>query len=186
VGKPTAWPACWAFRGPYSPGGFISWFFGYILLSASVLYVVGPLIWRAGGLRRRTIPDFFGRHFESRALELVMALGHHLADTGRHHPVFGAEDRACLAGVAGASFGVGDDGWWPSPFYVVIAGLRASAFVAILKDGLMLGPHPGWCHGYRALAGQWALAGIGHRDPAPLRSQVFPSPPCWCRRPVLR
>ena len=49
-------------------GGFITWFFGYILLAAPVLYFVGPLIWRAGALYgSATIPDwcFCCRHHAS-------------------------------------------------------------------------------------------------------------------------
>lgn len=122
-------------------GGFITWFFGYILLAAPVLYFVGPLIWRAGALYgSATIPDFFGRHFGSRALELTMAcsaivllvpvgttqfLGLRIVLSSLDLPV----SPLVLVALAGVM----------AFLYVVIAGLRASAFVAILKDGLMLG-----------------------------------------------
>jgi SSS family solute:Na+ symporter len=58
---------------------------------------------------------------------------------------------------------------------VVIAGLRASAFVAILKDGLMLGAIV--LVGAMAIAhwrasGPWLVSQATY-DPAPLRSQVF-------------
>ncbi|MEA1672743.1 sodium:solute symporter family protein [Nitrospirillum sp. BR 11163] len=127
--------------GVYAKGGdFITWFFGYILLAAPVLYCVGPVIWRAGVLYgAATIPDFFRSHFDSRALELVMAgsailllvpvgttqfMGLKIVLASLGLPVAPV---VLLALAGGMAF-----------LYVVIAGLRASAFVAILKDVLML------------------------------------------------
>lgn len=128
--------------GVYAHGdGFSAWFFGYILLTAPVLFFAGPLIARAGKLYgAATIADFFGRHFESRAFERVVALAAILAllpvgtmqfvglkivlatlVPGQPTVVL-ALFAACLV------FG-----------YVAIAGLRASAYVAALKDLLMLG-----------------------------------------------
>ncbi|MCL6564465.1 MAG: sodium:solute symporter family protein [Firmicutes bacterium] len=129
------------------PGGIYAkgvsygvWFLGYILLAYAVGYVVTPLIWRAG--RRYgalTLPDLFRRHFSSRGLELVVvvssivflipwgelqftglevalsALGFHLSPT-------------LAVGIAGAI----------AFLYIVVSGVRAPAFVSILKDTLMV------------------------------------------------
>ncbi|GHC85185.1 sodium:solute symporter family protein [Novosphingobium pokkalii] len=128
--------------GVYAGGeGFVLWFFGYILLAAPVLFVLGPWIWRAGQLHGAvTIPDFFAAHFGSRALERVIALG----AIALLLPI-GTMQFAGIRLVLGAlAPGV------PMPLllagaglvtlgYVLLAGLRAAAFVAVLKDALMLG-----------------------------------------------
>lgn len=128
--------------GVYAHGeGFVLWFFGYILMAAPVIYFVGPWIWRAGALyASATIPDFFRDHFDSRALELLIALtsilllipigtmqflGLTLVLTG----LAPGTPPLLLTGLAGLM----------TFAYVVIAGLRASAFVAVLKDVLMMG-----------------------------------------------
>ncbi|MCJ1960441.1 sodium:solute symporter family protein [Novosphingobium mangrovi (ex Hu et al. 2023)] len=127
--------------GVYAGGeGFVLWFFGYILIAAPCIYFVGPWIWRAGALYgSATIPDFFRDHFESRGLEILITLssiillvpigtmqflGLKLVFTG-----LAPEARSIfLTSLAGLlTFA-----------YVVIAGLRASAFVAVLKDILMM------------------------------------------------
>ena len=63
--------------GIYANGlSFVTWFLGYIVLAFVVGYFLNPLIWRAGRLRGAvTLPDLLGRHFDSRALEIVVALG---------------------------------------------------------------------------------------------------------------
>ena len=51
------------------------WFIGYILLAYPIGYFLAPLVWRAGvRYDAMTIPDVFGRHFGSRALEIVTAV----------------------------------------------------------------------------------------------------------------
>ncbi|WP_179505906.1 MULTISPECIES: sodium:solute symporter family transporter [unclassified Sphingomonas] len=128
--------------GVYAGGeGFVVWFFGYILLAAPVLAVLGPWIWRAGNLYGAvTIPDFFAAHFGSRLLERVIAVGAMalLLPIGTMQfagirLVLGALAPAApmpllLAGAGLVTFA-----------YVALAGLRAAAFVAVLKDALMLG-----------------------------------------------
>lgn len=128
--------------GVYAHGdGFVAWFFGYILLIAPTLFFVGPWILRAGSLYgAATISDFFARHFESRSLELVVTaaaiivlvpvgtmqfLGLKIVLT-----TF-APNLSPLLLISGAGV--------LSFVYVAIAGLRASAYVAVLKDVLMLG-----------------------------------------------
>ena len=127
--------------GVYAAGeSFVLWFFGYILLATACLFFLGPWIWRAGGLYgSATIPDFFRDHYRSRVLELLIAvtsiilllpigtmqfLGLRLVFSG----LAPGSSPLLLTGAAGLlTFA-----------YVVIAGLRASAFVAVLKDLLMM------------------------------------------------
>jgi SSS family solute:Na+ symporter len=121
--------------------GFNSWFFGYILLVAPVLFFLGPWIARAGGLyKAATIADFFGRHFESVVLERVVAIAAVavLVPVGTMQFIGlkivlatlapGAPPLLLAGGTALLAF-----------TYVAIAGLRASAYVALLKDVLMIG-----------------------------------------------
>ncbi|MBB3375351.1 MULTISPECIES: sodium:solute symporter [unclassified Novosphingobium] len=128
--------------GVYAGGeGFVVWFFGYILLAAPVLAVLGPWIWRAGNLYGAvTIPDFFAAHFNSRLLERVIALGA-IALLVPIGTMQFAGIRLVLGALAPSL---------PMPLllagaglvvmaYVALAGLRAAAFVAVLKDALMLG-----------------------------------------------
>ena len=128
--------------GVYARGeSFVLWFFGYILLAAPCIYFVGPWIWRAGALYgSATIPDFFRDHFASRPLEILIAatsillllpigtmqfLGLKLVFAG----LVPGPVAMVLTGLAALlTFA-----------YVAIAGLRASAFVAVFKDLLMIG-----------------------------------------------
>ncbi len=127
--------------GVYAHGtGFVSWFVGYILLSFPVGYFLYPHIWRAGRRYRAiTLPDLFARHFGSRALEIVISsaciifllplgvmqflgLNTVLSDLGWPVP------RLVLSGLGGLL----------AFTYIAISGIRAPAYVAVLKDGLML------------------------------------------------
>ncbi len=127
--------------GVYARGtGFVSWFLGYILLSFPVGYFLNPWIWRAGRLHGAvTLPDLFRRHFDSRALELVVTLASLLflvplgvmQFVGLNTVLHGLDWRVppllltALAGVLAFS-------------YIAISGIRAPAFVAVLKDLLMM------------------------------------------------
>lgn len=127
--------------GVYAHGtGFLAWFLGYILLAFPVGYFLYPAIWRAG--RRHgavTLPDLFGRHFRSRALERIVALnciafllplgvlqfvglGTVLAALHLTVPPL------ALLGIAGALVFA----------MVAVSGIRGPAQVAVLKDALML------------------------------------------------
>ncbi len=116
------------------------WFLGYILLAYPLGYLIGPLIWRAGvRYNAMTIPDVFGSHFESRTLEIVTAVALLVAFVpwGQYQfiglqVVLGAlglpmspVQSVILAGVIAF-------------LYLVVSGVRSPAFVAILKDSLML------------------------------------------------
>src|SRR6201996_1224756 len=127
--------------GVYANGtGFVTWFLGYILLAFVVGYFLNPLIWRAGRLRGAvTLPDLLGRHFDSRALEIVVALAAllFLIPLGMQQflgleivlkALGTAVSPLLLAFIAGAfAFA-----------YIAISGIRASAYVAILKDVLLI------------------------------------------------
>jgi SSS family solute:Na+ symporter len=127
--------------GVYASGtGFVTWFLGYILLAFVVGYFLNPLIWRAGRVYGAvTMPDLFRRHFGSRALEIVVTgtalivlvpLG--MQQFLGLQIVLKVLDWSispllltCLAGVLAFT-------------YIAISGIRASAYVAVLKDILLI------------------------------------------------
>jgi len=127
--------------GIYAKGtGFVSWFVGYILLAFPVGYVLQPWIWRAG--RRYgavTLPDLFRRHYDSRALELVVTVGSILFLLPYGTMQFVGLDAVLV------SVGWGLPGWLMAGCgallafaYIAISGIRAPAYVAVLKDTLMV------------------------------------------------
>lgn len=120
--------------------GFVTWFIGYILLAFPVGYMLYPWIWRAGRLHGAvTLPDLFRAHFGSRALELVVTC----ASIGFLIPLG-------VLQFIGLNTVLGDLGWSVPPLvltgaggtlaftYIAISGIRAPAFVAVLKDLLVL------------------------------------------------
>src|SRR5665213_1712367 len=127
--------------GVYAGGtGAAIWFLGYILLAFVVGYFLNPLIWRAGRIHGAvTLPDLFRRHFDSRALELVVAGAGllFLVPLGMQQFV-------------GLQIILKELDWGISPLiltfaagvlafiYIAISGIRASAYVAILKDVLLI------------------------------------------------
>ena len=127
--------------GVYAGGtGAATWFLGYILLAFVVGYFLNPLIWRAGRIHGAiTLPDLFRRHFDSRALELVVASAGllFLVPLGMQQ-------------FLGLQIILKELGWGISPLiltfaagvlafiYIAISGIRASAYVAILKDVLLI------------------------------------------------
>jgi solute:Na+ symporter, SSS family len=129
------------------PGGIYAngtsaatWFLGYILLAFVVGYFLNPLIWRAGRIHGAvTLPDLFRRHFDSRALELVVTLASlvFLVPLGMSQflglqvvlkQLEWSVPPLLLAGLAGAL----------AFTYIAISGIRASAYVAVLKDILLI------------------------------------------------
>lgn len=171
VGETYSIATMLGFPGGVYAGGesFVLWFFGYILMAGPAIYFVGPWIWRAGALyASATIPDFFRSHFNSRALEILIAasaiillipigttqfLGLRLVFGGLAPGV----PTMVLTGMAG----------FLAFAYVALAGLRASAFVAVLKDILMMGSI--------VLVGGMAIAMSGRVHPvAPLAAPKAP------------
>jgi solute:Na+ symporter, SSS family len=127
--------------GVYASGtSFVTWFLGYILLAFVVGYFLNPLIWRAGRVYGAvTMPDLFRRHFDSRALEVVVTcavllflvplgmmqfLGLQVVLKVLNWPTSPLV-LTCLAGVLAFT-------------YIAISGIRASAYIAILKDVLLI------------------------------------------------
>ena len=129
------------------PGGIYAkgptygvWFLGYILLAYPVGYFIGPKIWQAGKRYNAiTLPDLFKGHFQSRTLELVVA--------GSAILFLLPWGQLQFTGLVAALKGLG---WSFQPFYLIlisamlaftyiaIAGVRASAYIAVLKDVLMV------------------------------------------------
>jgi solute:Na+ symporter, SSS family len=129
------------------PGGIYAkgptygvWFLGYILLAYPVGYFIGPKIWQAGKRYNAiTLPDLFKGHYNSRALELIVAASAilFLLPWGQLQ----------FTGLVAALRGLG---WDFQPLYLIviaaalaftyiaISGVRASAYIAILKDILMV------------------------------------------------
>jgi len=129
------------------PGGIYAkgptygvWFLGYILLAYPVGYFLGPKIWQAGKRHNAiTLPDLFKGHFSSRALELIVAASAilFLLPWGQLQ----------FTGLVAALKGLG---WNFQPVYLIlisailaftyiaISGVRATAYIAILKDVLMV------------------------------------------------
>jgi solute:Na+ symporter, SSS family len=128
------------------PGGIYAggasygiWFLGYILLAYPVGYFLTPLIWRAGKrYGAMTTPDVFKGHYSSRLLEVVAAISAlvFLVPWGQLQ-------------FAGLQVALGTLGFNISPTtavviaaliafaYIVVSGVRAPAFVSILKDILL-------------------------------------------------
>jgi SSS family solute:Na+ symporter len=128
----------------YAKGAFGIWYLGYFMLASAVAYFVNPLIWRAGKLYDAvTIADLFKGHFRNqtggRVLELTVTISAitFLIPWGQLQ--FG-----------GLLVALGGLGWHINPAvlviiaamlafsYVAISGIRAPAYVAILKDALLI------------------------------------------------
>ncbi len=129
------------------PGGIYAkgptygvWFLGYILLAYPIGYFIGPKIWQIGKRYDAiTLPDLFRGYFGSQALERLVAASAilFLLPWGQLQ----------FTGLVAAFNGLG---WSLPPLalvlvaaalafgYIAIAGVRASAYIAILKDVLMV------------------------------------------------
>ncbi len=127
--------------GIYAKGSTYGiWFLGYILLAYPVGYFINPWIWRAGHTYNAvTMPDIFKGHFGSRALELTVTITAiifmipwgQLQFTGLIVALNGLgwhiNSLALTVIAAALAFS-----------YIAISGVRASAYVAIIKDILMI------------------------------------------------
>ncbi|GBR03711.1 sodium:solute symporter family transporter [Acetobacter oeni] len=136
IGSIVAFPA-----GLYAHGvSYGYWFLGYLVLAFPVGYFVGPAIWqRAKKYNACTLPELFGRHFESVTFERLTAWACVVAlvPWGQFQFIglrsvlgtigLSATPAAGLAGCAVIAFA-----------YVALGGVRASTYVAFLKDILML------------------------------------------------
>ena len=131
--------------GIYAKGGTYGiWFLGYILLAYPIGYFVNPLIWRAGQVYDAvTIADLFKGHFKGQAGGRVLELTVTIAAITFLVPWGQLQFGGLIIALSGL-------GWHINPAiltifaailafsYVVISGVRAPAYVAILKDILMV------------------------------------------------
>lgn len=125
----------------YSKGSsYLIWFIGYILLAYPVGYLLNPRIWRLGKISGSvTIGDFFGWRFESKWLGLMIAVFSILfllpwaqiqfAGLSIIIRYLGVEINNSLAVIVASIVAF---------TYVGLAGIKGSAYVAILKDCLMV------------------------------------------------
>lgn len=136
IGSIVAFPA-----GLYAHGiSYGYWFLGYLLLAFPVGYFVGPAIWeRARRYDACTVPEVFGRHFGSVVFERLTAWGciAALVPWGQFQFI-GLRATLGMMGLSGAP-AAGLAGCAVIAFaYVALGGMRASTYVAFLKDSLML------------------------------------------------
>lgn len=126
----------------YSKGSsYVLWFVGYILLAYPVGYFINPRIWRIGKVSNSsTMGDFFAWRFDSKWLGLLIAVicvvvllpwaQMQFAGLSIILRYLGVEINnnvaICLAAVVAF-------------LYVGLCGVKGSAYVAILKDFLMVG-----------------------------------------------
>ncbi|AQS87550.1 Na+/solute symporter [Neoasaia chiangmaiensis NBRC 101099] len=128
--------------GIYARGSTLAlWFVGYILLAFPIGFILYPRLWRAGAASgAATLPDLFRAHTGSIALErgvgvLLLAVLLPLGASqfiGLQNVVraLGWQHEAPAASLLAAIVALA---------YVGLAGLRAPARVAALKDALVLG-----------------------------------------------
>lgn len=129
------------------PGGIYAngptygiWFLGYILLAYPIGYMIGPKIWEAGQRYRAiTLPDVFKGYYQSRSIEVLVALITiiFLIPVGQIQ-------------FTGLVVILQSLGWDFNPMllilisallafaYISISGIRGSAYISVLKDIIML------------------------------------------------
>ena len=125
----------------YSKGaGYGFWFMNYILLAYAVAYFISPAIWRLGRLSNAaTVGDILGWRFDSKLVQLVIGICGivfllpmiQLQLTG-----LGIVFQYLNLGISfemGVIFSI-----LLSFIMIVLSGIRAPAYVSILKDFLLL------------------------------------------------
>lgn len=125
----------------YSKGStYVLWFLGYILLAYPVGYFLNPYIWRVGKISNSvTMADTFRWRFNSRGLEMLVAVvgiffilpwaQMQFAGLGVITEYLGAHIDYSTGVIASAFIAF---------FYIAVSGIKASAWVSILKDFLMV------------------------------------------------
>lgn len=125
----------------YSRGStYAVWFLGYILLAYPVGYFLNPAIWRVGKLSQAvTVFDIFRWRFASPRLEVIAAvlgiviglpwLQMQFVGLGVISKYLGLQIDYTVGVVASA---------FVAFFYIAVSGIRASAWVAVVKDFLMI------------------------------------------------
>lgn len=136
IGSVLGFPA-----GIYTQGsGFGMWFLGYILLSYPVGYFLNQRIWTLGQRYSCiTVADIFRNHYASRTLEILVVL-----NTALFLLPFGEMQFAGLMVVV-RSLGWHIPGMMMTGLsalltlvWILLSGIRAPAYVSILKDVLMV------------------------------------------------
>ena len=125
----------------YSKGaGYGFWFINYIMLAYTVSYFISPAIWRLGRLSNAaTVGDILGWRFDSKLVQLVVAF------CGIVFLVPNIQLQLTGLGIVfqyldlGINFQLGVMLSIVLSFVmIVISGIRAPAYVSILKDFLLL------------------------------------------------
>jgi len=136
IGSVVAFPA-----GIYAKGiESAYWYIGYLLLAYPFAYFTAPLIWRAAKrYDAMTVPEVFGRHFESRGLEVIMSVGALIAiATWGQFQFVGIKVALAELGLGLRPSGLLAMAACLAFIYVGLAGVKGSAFVAFLKDAAMM------------------------------------------------
>ncbi|WP_315918628.1 sodium:solute symporter family transporter [Mesorhizobium sp. SP-1A] len=136
IGSILAFPA-----GIYAKGMESAyWYMGYLLLAYPFAYFTAPLIWRAANRHKAlTVPEVFGRHFESRGLEIVMSIGALIAvATWGQFQFVGIQVALTELGLKLSPAGLLAAAACLAFIYVGLAGVKGSAFVACIKDTAMM------------------------------------------------
>ncbi|WP_322050596.1 sodium:solute symporter family protein [Paraburkholderia bannensis] len=127
--------------GIYAKGATYGvWFIGYILLAYPIGYFIGPKLWAVGKqLGSITMPDLVRGYFSSRPAELVVAV------TSIIFMLPAGQLQFVGLVMALRALGLEFNPVWLVVFaaflafiYIIIAGVRASAYVSIQKDILMI------------------------------------------------
>lgn len=136
IGSILAFPA-----GVYAKGlESAYWYIGYLLLAYPFAYFTAPLIWRAAKRHNAlTVPEVFGRHFKSRNLEIVMAVGALIAAaTWGQFQFVGIQVALAELGLQLSPAGLIGAAACLAFLYVGLAGVKGSTFVAFIKDIAMM------------------------------------------------
>lgn len=125
----------------YSRGStYAVWFLGYILLAYPMGYMLNPAIWRVGKLSHAvTFADIFRWRFASPGLEILASilgiifilpwLQMQFVGLGVISKYLGLQIDYTVGVVVSA---------FVAFFYIAVSGIRASAWVAVVKDFLMV------------------------------------------------
>ncbi|HWR40231.1 MAG TPA: sodium:solute symporter family protein [Patescibacteria group bacterium] len=125
----------------YSKGAnYGVWFFCYILLAYVVGYFLNPAVWRMGQLAKAiTVADIIGWRYNSKALQVVVAL------IGIIFFIPLIQFQITGMGIVFFYLNLGFDFTYAAIFgavlafsFIALAGIRSSAYVAVLKDVLLI------------------------------------------------
>lgn len=136
IGSILAFPA-----GIYAKGlESAYWYMGYLLLAYPFAYFTAPMIWRAAKRHNAlTVPEVFGRHFQSRNLEIVMSIGALISvATWGQFQFVGIQVALSELGLELSPAGLLGAAACLAFVYVALAGVKGSAFVAFIKDIAMM------------------------------------------------